>query len=93
MLYLTVLSGTARVVGAEGDYESTGKKKYLVSMKCPKVPSKWLSWLGGGELIKNYLRFMQPDARRLRNGTNSLACLITLVCKLFIKNLMLFISK
>ena len=71
-----MLSDTARVVRAEGDYESTGKKKYLVSMKCPKVPSKCLSWLGGGELRKTYLSFKQPDARSLRNGTNNVACLI-----------------
>ena len=77
MLYLTVLPGTARVVGAEGDYESTGKKKYLVSMKFPKVPSKCLSWLGGAVLRKNCLSFMQPDARRLRNWRNDLTYLIT----------------
>jgi len=68
-----VLSDIARVVRAEGDYESVGKKKYLVSMKCPKEPSKCLSCLGGGELRKNYLSFMQPDARSLRNGTNNVA--------------------
>jgi hypothetical protein len=54
VLYLTVLSDTARVVRAESDCESIGKKKYLVSMKCPKVPSKRLSWLGGGELKKRF---------------------------------------
>ena len=65
------MSDTARVVRADGNYESIGRKKYLVRMKCPKVPSKSLSCLGGGELKKNYLNCMQPDARRLRNGTKT----------------------
>ena len=70
------MSDTARVVRADGNYESIGRKKYLVRMKCPKVPSKSLSCLGGGELKKKLFELYATGRETFAKWDKNLACLI-----------------